>query len=473
MATTVAEPTTVDAIAAAVGTSIDLGTVELVLLIALLPLLVVSAFFSGAETLLFGFSENERIELRRRGGVAARCVEALLVEPRMLLVTVLLGNMTANTLYFVVCSVLILSLSLGVTLEVFFGIATLVTIVLLGEVFPKMTATTARVRLAPLIVPPLFAFHRAIAPLRIFVERLIVAPLGRLTAPRAAPPELDADELAALLTLSSEQGVIEADEQRLLEQVIRMRRMRVRDVMTPRVQMETVTEDATPAAVRNLAREKRLTRLPVHRGSVDQIVGILPVKAFLLDRRGETTRVRDHLRPIRFVPDVATLEKLLDHFRTTDSDLAVVVDEYGGTAGIVAMEDVVEELVGDIVSPEERAIPAPRRIRPERWLVSGDMSVHDWADAFGQSMERAHASTVGGLVLERLGRAPEVGDSVLLGNVQLQVTAMRDHRVTEVMMGLVTEDASGTGESESGTAKSTDDRGVDRAGDVARKDGEG
>jgi len=419
--------------------ALDLGTAELVLAASLVPLLMASAFFSCAETLLFGFDENERIELRRRGGVATRCVETLLSEPRMLLVTVLLGNMTANTLYFVVCSVLLLSLNAGVAVEGAFGVATLVTIVLLGEVLPKMAATSARVRLSPLIAPPLLAIHRSIAPLRIAVARLIVAPLGRLTAPRSTPPELDTEELAALLTLSSEQGVIEADEQRLLQQVIRMRRMRVRDVMTPRVHMETVTEDATPAAVRELARRTRLTRLPVEHGSIDRIVGILPVKPFLLDRRGDETRVRDHLRPIRFVPDVATLERLLEQFRATGTDLAVVVDEYGGTAGIVAMEDIVEELVGDIVSPEERAIPAPRQVRPGRWLVSGDMSVHDWADTFGHSMERAHASTVGGLVLERLGRAPEAGDVVLLGNVRLEVTAMNGHRVAEVSMRLVSD----------------------------------
>jgi putative hemolysin len=413
-----------------------------VTLLALLPaLLLCSAFFSGSETALFGMSETERMRLRRRGTFAARAVESLLRDPQMLLITVLLGNMAVNVFYFVISSVLMMRAEAGMLGSAAVALATLLAIVLLGEVLPKMAANAQRERYASLAGPILLTVHNVIAPLRAALARVVVNPLSRLTAPQKAPPLLTAEELQTLLELSSRQGVIDPEEQRVLRDVFSLGRMRVRDVMTPRVRMAAVPADAGPDDVRRLASETRHRRLPVYRGDLDHIIGMLDVKRYLVRVEGGGVSLRRAMRRARFVPQIATLDQLLEHFRTTHTSTAIVVDEFGGTAGIVAIEDVVERLVGDIAGAEREEIRAPRQIGPQQWELDGELSVHDWAEAFGQRLISPRVSTLGGLIVERLGRAPQVGDGVIVGNVMLKVTEVEGARVATAAVTLLTEGA--------------------------------
>ena len=141
--------------------------------------------------------------------------------------------------------------------------------------------------------------------------------------------------------------------------------------------------------------------------------------------------------PVHYVPETARLDQLLDRFRDTHTQLAVVVDEYGGTAGLVAAEDVVEELVGDITSTEDRGgIEPPMLVGPASWRVDGATRVHDWAEAFGARLVSPQVATLGGLILARLGRAPQVGDRVDLGNVRLEVEQVDRARVLTVIVTL-------------------------------------
>jgi CBS domain containing-hemolysin-like protein len=409
-----------------------------VVLLAILPvLLLLSACLSASETALFGMNESEREQIRRGGTIPARAVELLLVDRRMLLITILLGNMTVNVLYFVISSVLMMRNPWGVAGEVVLGMASLIGLVLLGEVLPKMIASARRVTVSKLVGPPLLGLHQTIGPLRGLISSLIVKPLSALTAPRDAPPRLGVEELQALLTISSSQGVIDADEQRILRDVLGMRRLRVRDVMIPRVRMFAVPITATADNVRQVARTARLTKLPVYDGDLDHILGLLPVKSFLLDATAPIGASRTSILPAQYVPMVASLDQLMEHFRKTGTQLAIVVDEFGGTAGVVAVEDVVETLVGDIAAVHERLAKPPRMIGHNRWQVDGDISVHDWAEAFGQQLVSPRVATVGGLIVDRLGRAAEVGDIVQLGNVRLEVEEVARARVVSAIITLL------------------------------------
>ena len=333
------------------------SALDIPMLAALPALLGLSGFFSGSETALFALTESERITLRRAGGLAGRAVEALLADQRMLLITVLMGNMTVNTLYFVVTSVLLMHSDLAVPGAVLLAVGFLLLVILLGEVTPKLIANTHRTGFAGVTAPPMLALHRAIAPLRVVIDRFVIGPLSRLSSPSERPPRLDEKELSALLEVSGSGGVIDAEEQRILQEVIRLGRLKVRDVMTPRVHIAAVGLDATCRQVRDLAERTRLTKFPVFDENLDHIVGLLPVRSFLLADHPPTACVetlRQGLVPVHYVPETARLDQLLDRFRETHTQLAIVVDEYGGTAGLVAAEDVVEELVGDITGSRGR-----------------------------------------------------------------------------------------------------------------------
>lgn len=406
---------------------------------ALLPvLLVLSGFFSGSETALFALTQTERMTLRRQATLASRAVDALLADSRMLLITILVGNMTINVLYFVVTSVLLMKTQ-GVLSGVLLGIMFLVVIILLGEVIPKLIANSARSRIAGLVAPILLTLHQLLGPVRITLESLVVAPLSRLTSPPEPPRKLDEEELGALFEMAGSRGVIDREEQRILGDVMNLSQRKVRDVMTPRVRVAALPIEAEPAAIRSLAEQTRLTKFPVYRGDLDHVVGICRVRDVLLTPPGAAPIRR--LGPVHFVPEISTLDQLLNHFRETRTQLAVVVDEYGGTAGVVAIEDVVEELVGDIASVEERRQRQPRQIGPNRWRISADMSVHDWAEAFGQRLVSPQVATLGGLIFARLGRVPRPSDVVELGNVRLEVERVDRSRVVSVLVSLVPDDA--------------------------------
>ncbi|MHC4909597.1 MAG: hemolysin family protein [Planctomycetota bacterium] len=406
-------------------------------LACLMPLLLLaSALFSGTETACFGLTGAERLEVIRRDSVAARAARVLLSDQRMLLITLMLGNMTVNALYFVVSSVLMMTTSPGVIGSIAMALGTLVAILLLGEVLPKMLATSHRIGVVLFVSPPLAFVHRAIAPLRILVARAIVEPLGRLTAPREAPPSLNEAELGALLAISSRDGVIDLEEQRLIREVLALHRQRVRDVMTPRVEMEALPRGSSRAEVIEMVARTRLTRLPIYDGDLDHIVGLLHVKRFLLAPDDTPVDAPDIMTRPLFVPEMATADRLLENMREAHAQSAVVVDEFGGTAGVVAIRDVVEELVGEITGQDEIAIDPPRMIGLGRWRVSGAISVHDWAEAFGQSLDAPRVSTVGGLVLHILGRAPAVGDVVEFGSVRIEVESLKGLRVDTVLLTL-------------------------------------
>jgi CBS domain containing-hemolysin-like protein len=417
-------------------------TVDTVLVVAMPMLLLASALFSGSETALFGMSATDRLHFRRSRTLSARAVQSLLADQRMLLITLMLGNMTVNALYFVISSVLLLRRPSPAG-EAAIAFGSLLAIVLLGEVLPKMIGNARRVESVSVVAPILLVLHRLIFPLRLFVETVIVDPLSRLTAPADAPPRLSVNELRALLDLSGREGVIDAEEQRILREVFTFSRMRVRHVMTPRVRMHALPVDATRSDVVNAVRETRLTRLPVYEGTLDNIVGTLPVKRYLLADPAERAPLRPWLGPAKFVPQMATLDQLLEEFRRSHAQSAIVVDEFGGTAGIVAIRDVVEEIVGDIVAEDELEIDAPKLIGINRWQISGDFGVHDWAEAFGQRLVSPQVATVGGLIMQSLGRLPTAGDVVRLGNVQLEVEQVDRARIVSAIITLLDEEGSG------------------------------
>lgn len=406
----------------------------------MVPLLLLSGFFSASETVLFGLAAEDRAIIRRRGGITAASVDALLRQPRLLLVTVLLANMTFNTVYMTVSSLLVLRHGSAPLAAVLFGVGSLALLIVVGEVVPKLTGQAHRVGAVRILAPPISLLHGILLPFDMFVARFVVEPLNRLLGP-APRSHLDADELDALVDLSVRQGAIDRAEETLLREVLSFRTRRVRDIMTPRVSMVAVGLQDDAEAIRGTIAESGLRRLPVHDVDLDEIVGILPCRRFLIDPSVGVDP--DHLagacRPARFVPEMASVEQLLDRFRADGSTIAIVVDEFGGTAGLVTIEDVAEEIVGEIAGDGDEQIITPERLGDARWRVSGRMPLHAWRDAFGPAIDDRRISTVGGLFLARLGRLARAGDEVRVGNVRIVAERVESGLVESAVVDLVEE----------------------------------
>ncbi len=405
----------------------------------LFGLLVASAYFAGAETALFSLSRSQLYKLERDSRRSARLAASLMRNPASVLTTVLLGTNIVHILYFVVSTILIMNAQAKMQGGEFWApalaVATFVAIVVAAEIVPKTLAHIWAWQLAPPAAPVMAILDRGIKPIRRFLMAGLIDPLTRLLAPPGnRHGNLSSEELGSLLTLSQKRGLISADEGELLQEVLELTDRKAGDIMVPRVDIIACDVKSSPDELLEFVRQTRFTRIPVFEGDLDHIVGVVHAKRLLTDS-GRT--LREDAGPIRFVPESAPLERLLVHFRTTGSQLAVVVDEYGGTAGLVTLEDVLEEIVGDIVEVRDhKPEPIVRKLGPDQWLVDADLPIHEWSDAFPTDLTGARFNTVGGFVISILGHIPSVGEQAKYRNITFTVEEMRKRRIALLQVQL-------------------------------------
>jgi CBS domain containing-hemolysin-like protein len=317
------------------------------------------------------------------------------------------------------------------------ALGALVVLVLCGELLPKAVALRARERVAAVACVPLVAFVGLLGPVRRGLRALLDVSLRALGD--AARPEsgVSAETLADVLAHSAKSGVIDPREADLLSEVVELEGIRVREIMTPRVDM--IALDLSDAdeerrwfqIARALAR--RLTWLPVVDGSADQVAGQVQLRDVLAQPDSELAAL---VRPVTFVPALASVLDLLRVLREEGSAEAVVVDEYGGTAGLVTVENVFEEIVGDLRVEGERDEPPVTALGDGRFRVAGGLSIRDWNERFGREIVPEGFETVGGFVTALLGRIPREGDRVRTGGLVSVVRSVRGRRVESVEMSV-------------------------------------
>ncbi|GAA1347698.1 hemolysin family protein [Saccharothrix algeriensis] len=261
------------------------------------------------------------------------------------------------------------------------------------------------------------------------VRALGVEPAEELASARSP------QELGALIRSSAEHGTIDPGTATLLDRSLRFGDRTADELMTPRVRVESLRADATVLDLLARARETGFSRFPVHHGDLDEVRGIVHVKqAFNVPRaQRATTPVSALTRPVQTVPETLPGDALLDRLRASGLQSALVVDEYGGTAGLVTLEDLVEEIVGDVRDEHDRRERAPvRSLGRDRWLLSGLLRDDEVFEATGFRMPPGDYETLAGLVLARLGRIPDVGDEIRVDGWRVTVVQMDRHRVAEL-----------------------------------------
>lgn len=434
---------------------------HLPLLFLLPPLMLVSALCSAAETALFSLTYSDRLRLRKRSPGAARAVAVLLARPRALLVSILLVTDIANVAYFVISSVIALAREpgresgpRGLQALLFSAVAVLA-LILLTDLLPKLLARRLRVEFCRLFaIPMLGAFH-AIGPVQRFLDGVLIAPLSRLVRPRSAPsPALTVDELSAVLTASAREGAIETDEQRLLEDVVALGAVRVRDAMTPRLEIPWLDVNAGAAELFALRQRSGGRRVVLCRGSLDrEVLGWVDSKrvwSAWAASSASPVRLADLVRPMLYVPETARLDQLLELFRQKRRYAALCVDEHGVIVGMIEIDDVLARLVGEATPEGDTEHEDLEPAGPGRWVVPGRFGVRDLCGIFetpgggltirGRPVER-RVATVAGLILLALGRLPRVGDEVRFGNLSFRVESMRGRAIERVLVAVHEPDA--------------------------------
>lgn len=412
------------------------------LLIPMLLLLGAAAFFACSETVLFSLTRHELKELRASGRRLNIIAAELRDQGRLLLVVVLLANMVSTIGIFVLSTIMLRRIGedygpLGATLC---ATVPVLIVAYFGEVLPKMTGRRFNRALAPVVAAPIAAVMRIFGPAAAVLQRIVIDPFHRVLSAGSSTANLNIDEVGELLRVSQREIGAASNETQLLENVLRLRDVKVRQVMIPRLKMIAFDIARPPTQLAVLFRNTHLTKIPVYDGNIDNILGVIYAKSFLLDRPDGEREVRPLIRPVLFVPEMMRLDRLLRIFREEHRQLAMVVDEFGGIAGLISLEDVVEQLIGEIYEPGDINAPSVEEVGPGEWLIPGDLTIHDYPELFGRRAGRNRSATPAGLIYSELHRIPHPGESVRIGNVELVVENVRQGRVTRVRVRI-----SGTG----------------------------
>jgi len=395
-------------------------------------LLCCSAYCSGTETAFFCLSKRQVNRLRDTGYRLPCLVADLLLKPSDLLGALLLGNLIVNTLFFATSSVLMLKVEghLGVTLAAIVAVVTFLCLVLFGEILPKAISYGHPERFSVLVALPTAILVRVLTPLVLLFRWLVAEPALRLMLGNERKHQtVTGDEFKELIEATRERGLINDQQGRLFAEVVSFNLLRVRHVMRPRVDMVTCSVREASVRAQRLMLSRGVTTLIVYEGQVDNIIGAVQMHDLVL---APDLPLAKQVRPIQFIPEQQTVESLLQFFRKRRVDTAVVVDEYGGVAGSVSVEDVAEELFGPLRF-HEAAKPIEELSRG-CYRLSGNFPIHDLRKALGLRPPHTDVATLGGWITALLGRIPNQMDVAQWRHVRFTVERMERHRIVSVIV---------------------------------------
>jgi len=397
-------------------------------------LLVFSGFFSGSETALFSLGRDDLDALLARHPRRGRAARRLLADPEGLLTSILFGNLAVNTLYFAMGAGIAIRASEAHGAAAGAGVSAgaLALVLLFGEILPKAIAAASPAGASSVVALPMWAFDRALGRPAAFVSSPVLALVNWVARSRAEAVE--PDELRMLVDLAGSSGALSGTEAEMIDGVVDLSDLRVREVMVPRVDVVFASAAERPEEVlRRLSGAKR-SRAPVYDGPVDNIVGVVEARELVaaLASGGRAAGLREFVKPVDVVPESARLSAVLTRVRDEELEVAIAVDEYGGMAGLVTLDDVAEAVLGDIgaAAPAER--PAVERTPSGSYVLSGGLSVRDWAELFEVDPQPGQFDTLGGFVTFLLGRIPKEGDVAAWENLRFAVRGMRGRRVSSV-----------------------------------------
>lgn len=307
--------------------------------------------------------------------------------------------------------------------------------VVIGEMVPKSIAIRCTEPAALWTAPPLNLFHRLLYPLTWLMTGCASLVLRLLRIPPASPEEAYSEqELRLLLTASRRSGVLKDTEAELIERIFSLGDKRAKDIMVPRVDMVYLSTTWTIEQNLRIAEQHGFTRFPLCEGDPDKVVGIVHVKDLYRARQHGIDSLKHIARDCLIVPESKPLDELLREFQKQKMHMAIVVDEYGGTSGLVTIEDVIEEIVGEIYDEFEPIQPRIQQIGESRYLVEANVELDELANQLGVKVsdEDSAFETVAGYVMGKLTSIPRVGDRVPFGDYEMQVVEMRGRRVHRV-----------------------------------------
>jgi putative hemolysin len=397
--------------------------------VLLLFLLVLSGFFSSSETALFSISRSKARYLSKQPGRANALINHMKSNPHRLLTTILIGNNIVNVAASALATTVTLKMFPHYAVGVATGVMTLL-ILVFGEVFPKSIATRNNVLVARFVIYPIYWMSILFRPIVFFLDFI-----PKLTGRIQRTPSVTEEELITFVEVVREQGEIKEEEHRLINRIFEFDDTNASEIMTPRADMFVIQADA-PLDLQTIA-DSGFTRIPVIEQHIDNIVGILNIKDILSyhAKNKELPGVRELMRAPYFVPEHKKADSLLKQFQKLKAHMAIVVDEHGGVAGLITLEDALEELVGDIRDETDKEEKLIVKRKNKEWLVMGKTEIEEVNEMIGMTIpDSPEYDTFSGYVLEQIGRIPAVNEEFLMDDFQVIVKSKDGNRIKEYVV---------------------------------------
>ena len=418
-------------------------------ILIIIGLLALSAFFSSSETAMMSVNKIRVRNLAEAGLSSAQILSKVLDNQAKMLSAILIGNNIVNISASSLMTVLVTQAFGDKFVGLATGILTLL-VLIFGEITPKTTATLYSETIALRFAKPIYLIMQVLTPVIFIVDKLALGVLLFLHIdPNKKQEAITEDELRTIVEVSHEEGVIESDEKKMIYNVFDFGDSVAKDIMVPRIDMTFIDVNAEYDEVVEIFRQEKYTRYPVFEETTDNVIGIINIKDLLLIEHEKKFCLRDYLREPLYTYEYKKTAELMVELRKTQNNIAIVLDEYGATAGLITLEDMLEEIVGEIRDEyDQDEEDDVKEVTPDEYLVNGSAKLDDLNDRLGLELESEDYDSIGGLVIGLLDHLPEEGEEVDYENLHLKVEEMDKNRIGKIRIQIHHPEESEDGEKE-------------------------
>lgn len=395
-------------------------------------LFMLSSLFSGTETALFSLTKIDKKRIRDEHAHLGKVVLDHLEHPRRTLTAILIGNLLVNTL----AASMVTLMSLEVAGPGGAGVAVIlftIALIFLGEIIPKTLAVRHNIFFALFIAVPLRVFSFIIFPLRwltLAINDLILSYLVKHR--KEETDKISEEELKTLVKIGEEEGVLDSDERRMIHKVFELGERPVKEIMTHRVDLKALDVEDPHEEHTEIVKKHHFAYFPVYEETIDNVLGIVSAQEYMLNPDAD---IKSILAQPLIIPETKRIDEVLSEFRKQDKNFAVCVDEHGGVDGIVTLEDILEEIFGEFYDEYETVQNPIRRASYHEFIVEAKIAITDFNEFFDSNVESEEASTLGGFIVEKLGKIPLKGDSFEFAGFSMRICdVIRERRIKSVIV---------------------------------------
>jgi putative hemolysin len=412
-------------------------------------LLLLSAGFSSSETALTSLTISKIRQIREYDEERANLLKRAKKRLNTMLATILIGNNIVNIAATAILTEVTIKLFKGNQATIIATGVMTVLILVFGEITPKTFAAQNPEKVAVRVIGPLGFLSTVFTPILFILNSItgfIVKILGGDIKSNA--PFVTEEEIRSLVDVGEEEGILQHQEKEMIEGIFEIDDIEVTEVMVPRIDIVAVSEDATIDDALDLIVTYGHSRIPVYKETIDNITGILYAKDTLAvlsnkDNEIQELAISSLMRPAYYVPETKKINKLLKELQQNKIHMAIVLDEYGGTEGLVTIEDILEEIVGDIFDEYDNEISMIEKVDNDKYLVKAEISIEEINEIFNTDLPEEDFDSLGGFIFSTLGRVPVKGDVVKYDKLQMTVTKLHNRRIKQILIKIVQKDNTG------------------------------